>query len=348
MLTSTKQGLRRAALPIVVCISILAGAHIAFNTNVFGPSRLCDNLVSAHDVQKAVGHPGRLSDHHSTSTQKDGQEFACSVQVEALLPGWKDVTLGISIEYTSKPDFPFSTPNWSNTPSDMAYFNGGGASDTNGWVLLPDKCWKNTDDTSRSTTRKIARVSITSGHGDRQGIARLLATAANSAAGKAGCASYEVPAPADLQLPAQARQSDSQATCSLPGFKMPKAVSSAAPHPWEISTNDIKSTWVCNLSQEKEDTPFFSFAISQDPALVSSLAQAMGSEKPIGTGWKVRGQIGGAIVTCGSKDTFLGMNTYAGGWTSDERDKLLPDESALFASFVKAAGSKLGCGGMAP
>ncbi|MCC3766637.1 hypothetical protein [Streptomyces sp. UNOC14_S4] len=338
---------RKAALALTACIATLAGVHIAFNTNTFGPDRLCGNLVSAQDVQKAVGHSGRVSDSHPAETPTKYSEFTCSVRLESLLPTQKDTTLYINIGDTSTPDFPFAMANWSSARSDMGYFNGGGASNRSGWTLLPENCWKE-GVSKRAAARKISSVWLIGKDGDRQGIARLATATANSAAKQMGCDSRQIPEPTELQLPERARRSNAKATCSLPGFRLPESVTSTTPQPWETFTKEIKSTWVCDLSQEQEKTPFFSFAISQDPALMSSLTQTLDSKDPVGADWKARGQIGKSVASCAGRATFFGMNVYGGGWTAAQREKFFPDDSTLFKEFIRAAGKKLGCNDLAP
>ncbi|MBB5116618.1 hypothetical protein [Streptomyces eurocidicus] len=349
-LSKKQRRIRNIGLPIVVCMGILAGLHITFNTNTFGPDRPCNGLVSAQDMQDAAGGSGRLSSRqHPASIGHDENEFTCTTRVKNSLPGRNNITIDIRAEDTATADFPFSIPNWGHTTPDMAYFNGGGVSDTNGWVLLPEKCWssKSRSNPRNSAVRRVVTINIADGHGDSLKVARLLTNAANSVAEKSGCASPETPVPSELQLPAKPRQAEPGAACALPGFKLPETISSEVLTPWESRTQDFSSTWLCHLSKENEGTPFTSFAVSQDPRLVASLAQAVGTGK-VGTGWQARGHIGKVVANCAGKETFFGMNSYAAGWTNAEHERLLPDDRALFVSFVKAASEKLGCAKITP
>ncbi|MEU3351352.1 hypothetical protein [Streptomyces sp. NPDC037389] len=328
------------------CTLVIGGLNLALNTNLLGPSNLCDGLISEAQAERTLGAVGRLASDSTTSPPagKLG-EFHCKLTQIAKFTGGNEKNLWVD-SYQQLGNFPFTVrPRWSY-PAKVSFFTGsaiGAVSDTDGWVLLPQSCW--------SPDKNGPRVHVIEagvpGHPvARMELARLLVNAANNAARREGCAKKELAAPTTLESPPEITNTSPDAVCGIRGFTAPVTGAAGIGRHVEQSGNFSNPVWTCDLTPKGAQSPYTRFSITRDKTLVSAQAQQISylNARPP-QGWNAQGdRKTGIIASCKDGDTYFSVHMEKRPTRPTEESEV----KALFDSFVKAAGNKLGCGRIAP
>lgn len=325
-------------------LTLLAGfLNLAWNTNILGPDSLCHNVVSAAQVERTLGGTGRLDGSSTKTPPAAGTvEFRCIVRQTTKLIGQEEGYLRLEASGTTS-GFRFSALNQGRA-AETSFFSGestGGVSDYGGWIMLPESCWKATESRSPGGESRVYAVeaSAMANKLKHLELARLLVDAANNVSRRAGCASEKMSAPTELQPPTGRQDSDFTKVCGINGFTLPHPRGSGQGKPSEGSHPLPASIWACDLFLTENQPPSASFTMTQDKLLVSALSQK-----------NHRSADNEKFASCNGKTIYFGMNGSAQYRRLAERSNgtELPDEEALFASFVKAAGSTVGCGNITP
>ncbi|MFG2179115.1 hypothetical protein ACGFLS_10390 [Streptomyces abikoensis] len=322
-------------------LTLLGGSlNLAWNTNVLGPDSLCRDVASAAQIQRTFGHTGRLVDTNATEIPRrdsSPQEFRCTVKQTTKLLGREEGHLRLEGSQ-DPPGYRFPSLNTGRS-TETSFFSGrstGAVSDYTGWIILPESCWKGS---AKESGAYVVEASATGGELKRIELARLLVDAANHVSRRAGCAARALTAPAELQAPAKPQHTDFTKVCGIDGFSVPPIKSSRQGTPRETTRPLTDPIWTCDLFLDDSRGPYASFTVARDRLLVSAARK------------KSHGSVNNELVTsCAGNDTYFAMNGSAqyrrmAGRTDGAA---LPDERALFVSFVKAAGKSLGCGSITP
>ncbi|MFI1798711.1 hypothetical protein ACH427_15360 [Streptomyces sp. NPDC020379] len=329
-------------------LTLLAGSlNLALNTNALGPDDLCGGLISAKQAQRTLGHTGRLADN-GFATGGSAPEFHCKIEQRSALLGHDNSYLWVDGNQQLA-NFPFVQPRWAY-PAEMSFFSGpatGAVSPSDGWILLPESCWRQPTRYDGTAVPHVRTVEVSSpGHRlESLEMARLLVEAANNAARLDGCSDQKLKAPAYITPVAEPKATKFSDTCGIEGFSLPTVAGVERSGSRERSGNFDAPVWTCDLLPREARSPSVSFAVVRDKTLVSALTQSIDHlrvQPP--HGWKARGDMRTGLVTsCKGEDTYLSMHLSdtKAGW----------DEAAsqsLFTSFISTTSRKLGCGNVTP
>ncbi|MFG2148622.1 hypothetical protein ACGFRG_31170 [Streptomyces sp. NPDC048696] len=318
---STK--MKWAAGAVLTVALLIGGLYTGFDTNAFGPDKLCAGWLEASDVQRVLDGPGRLSG--------SGTDTGCTVKKSGLAVGGDS---SLTVQLAAEPaQFPFAMGDWNVSAAQRLFTGriGGGADRHGGWALLPAACPVPAGVPSdRSDVRAAVLLSVSGGSADEEAMVRLLTAAAESVAARSGCGDSKG-APARLAAP-RAFGADFTRLCALPGFSIPEVKGDRGQATRVQVTGDMGTAWTCDLSfADDKQGPYTRFAVVRDPLLGRSLS-ARGASR-------LSCPAGGT-----SGDTFVTVDNNTYHWDPAQRKAagLLP-EAELHDRFARAVARALHC-----
>ncbi|MFJ8000470.1 hypothetical protein ACIQ7D_25605 [Streptomyces sp. NPDC096310] len=308
---------------MLTVLALAGGLFLIFNSNTFGPEKVCHGRLSADDVQRAFPGTGRLT------SEDAGQDQGCTVERTAVGPGAGDVRFSLEVS-SENAAFPFERGTWAMSAGDdiVAGALPGSANERGGWLLLPSSCTALADSAAPGD-RTVVRARMWSGTAEPAALARLLATAAASWTAESDCDARAAGAPGDVRAASAASTTDSDEVCSLPGFRLGKVTGPKGQSVQERTSGDLDSAWFCDLSftEDERNGPFTRLAVVKDPVLAVSLKDRH-VEKAV----------------CGGEETYFLLDNVDYPWDPKERAATgFPSEKGLSDLFVKAAHGALDC-----
>ncbi|MEV5511091.1 hypothetical protein [Streptomyces orinoci] len=306
-----------------VTLLIAASLYAGFNTNLFGPERLCNDLLSSRGAEEITGISGRVSSEQG-ATRNSGETGLitdCTVRVRSEFPK-KAGTLALQV-LDEPADFPINDYGWA-TNADFSYFAGsgtGGVSDNAGWITLPRGC------PSRALRIRAVDHSWHSEHA-RKEMAQALESAAARLSRDAGCAQRGAQ---DVELHSPStRALNPNDACGLKGFVIPEL---ARPDRYgQRETERISSLpnriWTCDIRFKDTEVPQVTMAALQRESTDPSSAAPAGTMAP---------PSGRPVAKCGGNSTYLSIKASADyKWLIEKQRKasVADAESALFRAFI--------------
>ncbi|MFF4534458.1 hypothetical protein ACFY1P_34960 [Streptomyces sp. NPDC001407] len=334
--------------------------HATFNTNIFGPERLCDGTLSAEDVHRILGTSGRISSSIQPQADTDSTtSFTCSVKVSTKFPD--DRSRFLTLEVGDQPSgFPIDGSRGTASGS-LSYFGDqalGGVSDSVGWLSLPNQCGKRMtahDSGAPAQAVTIRLEEAPPAKEDRRiDISKALTTAMSKLGTSNGCAMVGENREPTLHDPSPERPINFAHACALPGFAIPD---DARPgHVPQQETEQVshkgQQVWSCDIRFKKTPEPQISIAMTQDKNLLASLSRDINRATPAAADWKANGSTSGPLMaSCAKKDTYFSINVSSEYRQLIEKNKGISAAEAqreIFRSFLNAMGRQLGCSDIAP
>ncbi|MFF3842285.1 hypothetical protein [Streptomyces sp. NPDC001930] len=336
---------RKVVAPVLAIGVLATGAHLWWNTDVFGPDEVCGGLVSTGSAAAVLPSSGRITDRDGLDARPgDRLAFTCTVESSSFLPGSDTERIRVS-GGRERGDFPFTDDGrWPN-PATVSFFSGGetGATVTtsatgatgavgqdHGWVLLPGNC---------TTQDGPAIVEGYAPEGsDPVKLARLLTEVADKAAERAGCLTKgPLGAPATLAAGPEPRQVGDGAVCGLTGLAFPGPEGRTEAKE-TVRDGSIRPTWACEVAG------YATYAVTQEPPIVEGIRSSPGfKEQPRVAGRQVSGFDPQHVVAdCAGVPTYFSME-FGRGYLDAVGAPGTPRIRDLFDEFVEAAGKRLGC-----
>ncbi|MGP3733202.1 hypothetical protein ACTWJ9_08280 [Streptomyces sp. GDS52] len=337
----------------LVAVSALVSTHMWQNTNVLGSASFCDQRVESADAQGALNSSGRVSEGRVQSSPGE-PEFTCVIERTSRFLGDTDQQVTLTTANEDGP-FPYTTHVWKN-PGARSYFKGetsGAVAPTGGYVVLPKSCWGKVGNIRG--TRVIppdddgvsaVEATMTKGQADPEGLARLLARAAQKVAADAGCATPSLEESPELAAPDGVRTTDVGKVCGLPGFSLPDdtVITGVAEPDQEQISRDAKDVWACDLTLAGSAGATVSFAATSDQNMVDAALQDTHGfrELPNSQGIAAVDQ---AILHCAEGDVYFAAhwNREYTGALSDKQDRVSKVHGKTFDAFVASAADLYSC-----
>ncbi|MFE3829057.1 hypothetical protein [Streptomyces sp. NPDC059092] len=312
-----------SAVAVPAVLVLAGGLFLTFNTNAFGPERVCHGKLSADDVQRAFPGTGRLTGEDA------GQARSCTVERTAVGPGTTDVRFSLEVSSESAA-FPFERGTWAMSASDdiVAGALPGVTDERSGWLLLPSSCTALAAPAAPGD-RTVLRARVWSGAAEPTALARLLTTAAASWTAESDCRPKSTEGPGDVLPASTVSATDLDEVCALPGFRLAKTTGPKGQSVQERTSGDLDSAWFCDLSftGDERNGPFTRLAVVKDPELAASLTDRR-VEKAV----------------CGGEETYFLLDNVDYPWNPKERAATgFPAEKELSDLFAKAARGSLDC-----
>ncbi|MGX4691482.1 hypothetical protein [Streptomyces sp. JNUCC 63] len=324
-------------------VLVVAGLHVYRNTNVLTADRLCGGLVSAAKADAVLPGSGRL-DAEGDGVADDLGDTVCKVERSSVLPGSGKGMLSVRV-WEVDGDLPFDGV-WPD-PSEATFFSGpvtGAVYQSEGWVLLPERCW---------TTKPVfVRVSPGESASGTRGFASLITDVARAMAAQAACGDLPeepgtlVPPRADAARPVSEGR-----VCGLDGLSVGGQVPAGA----EVLESGQKAPadlWSCTLFLDDDSRDvvrkdgFMTYTASRDPLLVAAVKKAPGTSKgeaPDGRAADVIGSTG-IVLPCAQGPLYLATVPKGQYFEARKRHSDLPAQETYFESFVKSATATFDCG----
>ncbi|CAL9594452.1 hypothetical protein [Streptomyces sp. enrichment culture] len=331
---SRRAGLaRKVAAPFLAVAVLATGAHLWWNTNVFGPADVCGGLVPTDAAQAVFSASGRVSDRDGLADRSGDQlDFTCTVENTSLVPGSDTGRIRVSGS-RERGDFPFTDDGRWPGPASMAFFSGGATGAVgadHGWVLLPDAC---------TTSDGPAIIEGYAPQGsDPMQLTRLLTEVADNAAERADCAAgLHLTAPDRLPAAAEQRRVGNAAVCGVKGLEFP-GVPERRAEATEKVQDGTGATWSCEVTKRA------TYAVTQEPHIVAGIRSSPGyTEQPHTAGHQLSGFDKHHVVAdCGGTPTYFSLE-FDEAYTSEVDAPDTPSTQDLFTNFIDAAGKQFGC-----
>ncbi|MGC9381974.1 hypothetical protein [Streptomyces sp. MH13] len=337
----------------MVAVSALVSTHIWQNTNVLGSPSFCDQRVESRDAQGALNSSGRVSEGRLQSSPGE-PEFTCVIERTSRFLGNTDQQVTLTTANEDGP-FPYTTHVWKN-PGARSYFKGettGAVTPTGGYVVLPKSCWDKVGNIRG--TRVIppdddgvsaVEATVTKGQADPEGLALLLAHAAQRVAADAGCATPPLEKSPELAAPDGVRTTDVGKVCGLPGFSLPDdAVLTGVAEPGqEQISKGTKDVWACDLTLAGSAGAAVSFTATSDQNMVDAVLQDTHGFRELPNSHGIAA-VDQAVLHCAEGDVYFAAHwnrEYASA-LSDNHDRVSNVRGNTFDNFVASAADLYSC-----